>query len=191
VGIGAVSEVRRAVFLDRDGVLNRPVIREGKPYPPAGLHHLEIFPDAPAALAALREAGFRLYVVTNQPDVARGVQTRDEVEQIHRALSDALPLDGFYVCYHDDGDACECRKPKPGLLLAAAEEHGISLRESYMIGDRWRDVEAGQRAGCRTVWLDFGYAERGPAAPADFTVRSITEAAAWILGEDHNRTGCE
>jgi D-glycero-D-manno-heptose 1,7-bisphosphate phosphatase len=191
VGIGAVSEVRRAVFLDRDGVLNRQVIREGKPYPPAGPHDLEIIPEAPAALAALRKAGFRLYVATNQPDVARGVQTRDAVEQIHRALRDALPLDGFYVCYHDDADACECRKPKPGLLLAAAEEHGLSLRESYMIGDRWRDVEAGQRAGCRTVWLDFGYAERGPAAPADLTVRSLAEAAAWILGEDHNRTGCE
>lgn len=190
MGIGAVSEVRKAVFLDRDGVLNRPVIRDGKPYPPEGPHDLEIFPDAPGALAALREAGFRLYVVTNQPDVARGAQTRDAVEQIHRALGDALPLDGFYVCYHDDGDACRCRKPKPGLLLAAAAEHGLSLQASYMIGDRWRDVEAGQQADCRTVWLDFGYAERGPAAPADLTTQSLAEAAAWILKEEHNRKGC-
>jgi D-glycero-D-manno-heptose 1,7-bisphosphate phosphatase len=176
----------RAVFLDRDGVLNRPVIRGGKPYPPASAQELEVSPDAPAALAALKQAGFRLYVVTNQPDVARGTQTRAAVERIHAALGEALPLDGFYVCYHDDGDRCECRKPKPGLLLAAAAEHGISLPASYLIGDRWRDIEAGQRAGCRTAWLDFGYAERGPAAPPDARAASLAEAVAWILREAHN-----
>lgn len=183
--MSAMSErIRRAVFLDRDGVLNRPVVRDGKPYPPAGAGDLEIAPGAPAALAALKQAGFRLYVVTNQPDVARGVQTRAAVEEIHAALSEALPLDGFYVCYHDDGDRCECRKPKPGLLIEAAAEHGISLGASYLIGDRWRDIEAGQRAGCRTAWLDFGYAERGPAAPADYRAATLAEAVAWILREE-------
>ena len=176
----------RAVFLDRDGVLNPAVIRGGKPYPPPSAAALEISPDAPAALAALKRAGFRLYVVTNQPDVARGAATRAAVEAIHRALGEALPLDGFYVCYHDDGDRCECRKPKPGLLVAAAAEHGISLGASYLIGDLWRDIEAGQRAGCRTVWLDSGYAERGPAAPPDARVASLAEAVAWILREAHN-----
>jgi D-glycero-D-manno-heptose 1,7-bisphosphate phosphatase len=171
----------KAVFLDRDGVLNRPVLREGKPYPPASLQELEIFPGVPAALAKLKQAGFNLYVVTNQPDVARGAQTRAVVEEIHMALREALPLDGFYVCYHDDRDACACRKPKPGLLLQAAEEHGISLAESYLIGDRWRDIEAGRRAGCRTAWLDSGYAEPAPATPADATVTSLDQAVAWIL----------
>jgi D-glycero-D-manno-heptose 1,7-bisphosphate phosphatase len=175
--------IRRAVFLDRDGVLNRPVVREGRPYPPACLEELEILPEAPAALTALRRAGFSLYVVTNQPDVARGTQQRSMVEALHTALRKALPLDGFYVCYHDDADACECRKPKPGLLLTAAGEHGILLPASYMVGDRWRDVEAGQRAGCRSVWIEHGYAEPGPSAPPDFTVRSLREAAAWILQE--------
>jgi len=174
---------RRAVFLDRDGVLNRPVVREGKPYPPACPEELEIFPEAPVALMALRREGFSLYVVTNQPDVARGTQKRSLVEAMHTALHKALPLDGFYVCYHDDADECECRKPKSGLLLAAAEEHGICLPSSYMIGDRWRDVEAGQRAGCRTVLIECGYAERGPSVPADATVRSLPEAVAWILHE--------
>jgi len=176
----------RAVFLDRDGVLNRPVIRDGKPYPPVSAEDLEISPGAADSLAALKQAGFKLYVVTNQPDVARGSQTRAAVERIHAALGAALPLDGFYVCYHDDRDRCECRKPKPGLLLAAAAEHGLSLGASYLIGDRWRDVEAGQRAGCRTVWLDFGYAERGPATPADLRAGSLTEAVAWILAVEHN-----
>jgi D-glycero-D-manno-heptose 1,7-bisphosphate phosphatase len=98
---------------------------------------------------------------------------------MHTALRKALPLDGFYVCYHDDADACECRKPKPGLLLTAAKEHGISLPASYMVGDRWRDVEAGQRA----LWIEYGYGERGPSAPPDFTVGSLPEAADWILQE--------
>jgi D-glycero-D-manno-heptose 1,7-bisphosphate phosphatase len=173
--------------LDRDGVLNRPIVRDGKPYPPASPRELEIFPEAPATLRALRDEGFLLYVVTNQPDVARGSQTRTVVEQIHTALRDVLPLDGFYVCYHDDQDACACRKPKPGLLLAAAAEHAISLPASYMIGDRWRDIEAGQRAGCRTVWIDFRYAERGPVTPADARVASLEQAVDWILGEAHRR----
>ena len=176
----------RAVFLDRDGVLNRAVVREGKPYPPSGAADLEIVPGAAGALAALKRAGFRLYVVTNQPDVARGTQTRAAVEEIHAALTGALPVDGFYVCYHDDRDRCECRKPKPGLLLAAAAEHSIALPASYLIGDRWRDIEAGQRAGCRTAWLDFGYAEPGPREPADFRAESLEGAAAWILQEEHN-----
>lgn len=180
-----MSGSRKAVFLDRDGVLNRAVMRQGKPHPPAGRSEIEILPDVPAALAALGQEGFSLYVVTNQPDVARGVVSRNAVEEIHATLRETLPLDGFYVCYHDDKDDCECRKPKPGLLLAAAEEHGISLTGSYMIGDRWRDVEAGQRAGCRTVWLDLGYAERGPAKPADARVRSLGEAVSWILQEEH------
>jgi D-glycero-D-manno-heptose 1,7-bisphosphate phosphatase len=177
MGISAV----KAVFLDRDGVINRTIIREGRPYPPGSREQLEILPDVPAALAALKNAGFALYVVTNQPDVARGTQSREAVEEIHAALAAALPIDGFAVCYHDDSDNCDCRKPKPGLLLQTATEHAISLPDSFMIGDRWRDVEAGQRAGCRTVLLDFGYSERGPAEPPSATLRTLSEAAAWIL----------
>ena len=179
MGVGAIS--RRAVFLDRDGVLNRAVVREGKPYPPGNLDELEVMAGAREALESLVAAGFLLLVVTNQPDVARGTQGRPEVEAIHAALSKALPVDGFYVCYHDDAVGCECRKPKAGLMVQAAAEHGIELGASFMIGDRWRDVEAGQRAGCRTVWIDYGYAERGPEKPADARVGSLGEAVAWIL----------
>lgn len=191
--VGAVCESpRRAVFLDRDGVLNRPVVRRGRPYPPASLRELEICREAPAALTALKREGFLLYVVTNQPDVARGIQQRSMVEAMHTALRKALPLEGFYVCYHDDADACECRKPKPGLLLTAAGEHGISLPASYVVGDRWRDVEAGQRAGCRNAWIERGYAERGPSAPPDFTAKSLREVTDWILQESReDRTKCE
>jgi D-glycero-D-manno-heptose 1,7-bisphosphate phosphatase len=181
MGIGVGLSLVRAVFLDRDGVLNRAILRDGKPYPPPSAAEMEIVAGAPAALARLKQRGFLLLVVTNQPDVARGAQTLEAVDAIHRALRDALPLDDVLVCPHDDRDACACRKPAPGLLLAARERHGIDLGRSFLVGDRWRDIDAGAAAGCRTVFLDFGYRERGPSAPPDARVASIEEAADWII----------
>ena len=177
----------RAVFLDRDGVINRAVVRDGRPYPPSSLAELELLPDVHEALARLRSAGFRLIVVTNQPDVARGAQTREAVEAIHAALLAAgLPIDDFRVCYHDDGDRCDCRKPEPGLLLAAAREHDLDLTASFMIGDRWRDVEAGRRAGCTTIFIDYGYAEVEPSLP-DLRVKSLNEGVDWILSREREK----
>jgi D-sedoheptulose 7-phosphate isomerase len=172
---------RRAVFLDRDGVLNEPVIRNGKPYPPAGPGDFRIFPDAAEALARLKKRDFLLVVVTNQPDVARGSQTRENVEQMNRHLRDELPLDDVFTCFHDDADACDCRKPRPGLVLNAARQYGIDLSRSYFAGDRWRDIDAGANAGCKTILIDHGYAERAPAAAPDARVKSLPEAVDWIL----------
>jgi D-glycero-D-manno-heptose 1,7-bisphosphate phosphatase len=179
--VGVDGEVkRRAVFLDRDGVLNRADVVDGRPTSPASLAELEILPGVPAALARLRAAGFLLVVVTNQPDVARGRQRRAAVEEIHAALGARLPLDAIRVCYHDDPDGCDCRKPAAGMLLAAAGESGIDLAASYMVGDRWRDVEAGRAAGCTPIFVDRGYGERGPEGPCA-RVASLDEAADWIL----------
>lgn len=174
--------MRRAVFLDRDGVVNRAIVREGKPYPPANLAAVEILPGVPDALSALHDADFMLVVVTNQPDVARGTTPQAVVEEINNYLASCLPIDEFRTCYHDSGDGCSCRKPLPGLLLAAATQHGIDLGQSYMVGDRWRDTEAGQRAGCKTFFIDYGYAEKQPES-INFRVRSLSEAARIILGE--------
>ena len=171
---------RRAVFLDRDGVINRAFIRNGLPYGPDVPEELEILPGVREALARLREAGFRLVVVTNQPDVARGTRRREAVEDINAVLAAALPLDEIRVCYHDDRDNCACRKPKPGLLEDAARAAGLDLSRSFMVGDRWRDVDAGRNAGCITVFVDGDYSERRPDSP-DATVRSLPEAADWIL----------
>lgn len=178
----------RAVFLDRDGVLNRVVLREGKPYPPPGPEQVELMPGAEESLARLKQDRFLLLVVSNQPDVARGQQQRETVEQIHSSLKARLPVDDFFVCYHDDADHCECRKPRPGLLLRAASRYEVDLRGSYMVGDRWRDVEAGAAAGCRTVWIDRGYSEPGPATRPDARVSSLAEAVEWIL-QDSGRAG--
>ena len=163
---------RRAVFLDRDGVLNAAVVREGRPYPPPSLAEMTLLPGAEDACARLRAAGFLLIVVTNQPDIARGAAKRGEVDEINAALQTRLALDEVCVCPHDDADGCACRKPKPGLLLAAARRWNIDLTRSFMVGDRWRDIEAGQAAGCRTAFLDYGYAERRPERP-DFCARSL------------------
>ncbi len=170
----------RAVFLDRDGVVNRAVIRNGKPYPPASAGELEIPPDAASSLAGLKDMGLLLLIVTNQPDVARGRQSRSEVEAIHNALRAHLPLDDFFVCYHDDGDNCDCRKPKPGLLLQARNRYRVELENSFLIGDRWRDIDAGSSAGCATVLIDYGYKERGPSSAPSAVVKSLADAARWI-----------
>ena len=174
--------MRRAVFLDRDGVINRARVRDGKPYPPDSLEKLEILPGVPEALARLRTAGFVNVVVTNQPEVATGKQQREMVEAMHEFLLSRLALDAVMVCYHVDADACVCRKPKPGMLLEAARDLGLGLAASFMVGDRWRDVAAGQAAGCKCFFLDCGYAEKLPEKPY-VAVKSLPEAASLILTE--------
>ena len=171
---------RRAVFLDRDGVLNRALVRNGKPFPPASVEEMEILPGAAEAVNRLAEAGFVLVVVTNQPDVSRGTMARETVEKINDSIRAVMPIAEFRTCYHDSSDNCDCRKPKPGALLAAAKAHGIDLVRSFMIGDRWRDVEAGRAAGCQTVFIDYGYDEEQPEN-ADFSVGSLEEAIGYIL----------
>jgi D-glycero-D-manno-heptose 1,7-bisphosphate phosphatase len=170
----------RAVFLDRDGVINRAIVREGRPYPPESAGSFQILDGVPEALARLREAGFLLIVITNQPDVARGKTTRESIEKLHETLLAELALDEVVTCYHD-GDDCNCRKPKPGALVEAAQRHGIELEHSYMVGDRWRDIEAGQRAGCKCFFIDYGYTEQQPKPPFVRT-GSLADAADVILG---------
>ncbi len=169
------------MFLDRDGVLNEPVVQEGKPYPPADAASLRVYPGTAEALNRLKARGYLLVVVTNQPDVVRGTQKRDTIEEINRRLSTELPLDDVLTCYHDDADDCDCRKPRPGLIRRAARQHGIDLNLSYMIGDRWRDIDAGANAGCKTILIDRGYAERAPASAPAARVGSLSDAVDWIL----------
>lgn len=181
MGVGPITS--RAVFLDRDGVINRAVVIDGTPHPPAGVDELEIEPGARAALQRLKDRGFLLVVVTNQPDVGRGTQRIEEVAAIHDALRAALPVDGFYTCYHARDGECTCRKPAPGLLERAQAEHGIDLGTSYLIGDRWRDIDAAKGAGVHAVLIDRGYRERGPAHAPDATVQSLAAAVEWILAD--------
>jgi D-glycero-D-manno-heptose 1,7-bisphosphate phosphatase len=178
--VGIDTLMRRAVFLDRDGVLNRTTVREGVPYPPASPAELELLAGVPEALALLAQYNLLLIGVTNQPDVARGTQTRAAVEAINGRLVAQLPLQTVYTCYHDNADRCDCRKPQPGLLRQAAASYAIDLGRSFMVGDRWSDIVAGQAAGCRTFLLDQPYSQRQRCAP-DFVVANLLEAANVIV----------
>lgn len=172
----------KAIFLDRDGVLNEAPIKDGKPLSPMKVADVVVPPDVPGALERLRRDGFLLIMVTNQPNIVRGVQSRDTVYAINRHLQELLHLDAVEICEHDDADKCHCRKPKPGLLLRAAARDGIDLAASYMIGDRWRDIEAGRGAGCKTILIGDGYGERLPSPP-DGIFKTLDQAADWILAE--------
>lgn len=172
--------MKKAVFLDRDGVLNAAVLRQGRPFPPAGIGEVEIIAGVAEACASMKQAGALLFCVTNQPDVARGTARREDVDAISAHLKRALALDDVATCFHDDGDNCDCRKPGPGMILDLAARHDVDPAASVMVGDRWRDVESGRRAGCRTVFIDYGYDEKQPAN-ADLTCGSLAEAAPWIV----------
>jgi D-glycero-D-manno-heptose 1,7-bisphosphate phosphatase len=181
------TEMRRAVFLDRDGVINRALEKKSKPYPPTSLVEFEIIPEVPEACAKLKAADFLLVVATNQPDVGRGTLAKEVVEKIHAHMMTQLPIDRVEVCFHAGKGLsdCDCRKPKPGMLLHAARELGIDLALSWMVGDRWRDIDCGHTAGCKTILIDRHYAEALKQKP-DFSARNLGEAADIILRESKN-----
>jgi D-glycero-D-manno-heptose 1,7-bisphosphate phosphatase len=174
--------MKRAVFLDRDGVINKSLVVNGIPTPPRSLDQLEILPGVIEGLEILRKCEFELVVVTNQPDVQRGKMLKPIVEAIHMKLKVELRIHHFYTCFHDDANNCLCRKPKPGLLKQAADELNLDLESSFLVGDRWRDILAGQSVGCRCFFIDNLLDERQPVAP--FTrVSSLLEAAQQIIKE--------
>ena len=174
---------KRAIFLDRDGVLNANVVRNGKPYAPRTIEAFHLLPGVAEAVQRIKVAGFLAIVVTNQPDVAAGLTSRSIVDAMHVKLRQALPLDDIKVCWHRDQDGCSCRKPKPGLLFEAAAEWDIDLGSTYMIGDRWRDIEAGQAAGCTTILVDHGLVQEHATHP-DLTTGSLADAVALILARE-------
>jgi D-glycero-D-manno-heptose 1,7-bisphosphate phosphatase len=171
---------RPGVFLDRDGVLNAALVTAGLPGSPREREELELLPGVQDACAQLSDAGLVLIVVTNQPDIARGLVDPLVVEDLNKQLLRSLALHDVIVCPHDDGDACACRKPKPGMLLEGASRWDIDLSRSVMVGDRWRDIEAGRAAGTRTVFVDRGYDEPAPDHP-DLIVNELHESVPWII----------
>lgn len=173
----------RAIFLDRDGVVIHSNLVRGIPTPPRSIQECRIIADVDIALSMLKALNFKLIVVTNQPDIARRTTSMKNVQEINQYLLSKLPIDAFYICPHDDSDECICRKPKPGLILEAAEDFSIDVSRSYLVGDRWRDIEAGQAAGCSCYFIDYKYTEKSPKLP--FTrVSSLLEVAKKITEGD-------
>ena len=171
--------MKKAIFLDRDGVINKTVIKEGLPFSPPSFVQLEILPGVKESISKLQKLNFVCLVVTNQPDVSRGKIEKKTVIKMNNYLKDEIKLDDFFVCYHDDHDNCECRKPKPGLILDAGKKWNIDLKRSYLIGDRSKDIEAGKNAGCKTIFIDYNYKEIKPRNP-DFITDTLLNAAYFI-----------
>lgn len=174
---------RKAVFLDRDGVINECKVVKGRPFPPDSLSELIILPKVKDAIDLLRLKGYLIIIVTNQPDVARGSKTRKSVEEIHDYLKSHLSIDDIYTCFHDDSDNCGCRKPKPGMILSAAKTHNLDLTSSFMVGDRWRDIESGELAGVGTIFIDYKYTEKRPKKFC-YKANSLFEAIPYLVNKD-------
>jgi D-glycero-D-manno-heptose 1,7-bisphosphate phosphatase len=179
--------MNKAFFLDRDGVLNKTILEYEFPRPPKNTREIVILEGVIEGIQLLKANGFIPVVVTNQPDVARGHTTVGQVEEINSRLSSILSIDFFYTCFHDDSDSCECRKPRPGLIQQAVSDLNIDVRRSFLIGDRWRDIAAGQAAGCRSFFIDYKYPEKSPQPPF-IRVTSLLEAVGKILGEQSEQS---
>ncbi len=182
-GSRGVKSDSRAVFFDRDGVLNEAIGRNGLPHPPSSIADLRIAPGAREAVERLKSAGFVVICITNQPDVARGTLATPNADEMNDFIRRTLGLDDLIACFHDDSDDCACRKPRPGMLHEGARRWSVRLENSYLIGDRWRDIDAGVAAGCRTVFLDHGWLEKPPERGPDARVNSVVDAASWILAD--------
>lgn len=181
--MGISSKVKtKAVFLDRDGVINKAIIFERKPYPPATLQEIIILPGVLDGICALKDGGYKTFIVTNQPDVARGTIPFEVVDEINLYLKSHLGIDQVYCCFHDGKDNCDCRKPKPGMLLSAAEDWDVELSRSFMIGDRWRDIDTAKAAGVTSILIDYNYDEK--RSKPDYECTDFTSAVQYILNSN-------
>jgi len=176
--------VKRAAFLDRDGVLNASITNQGIPVPPRSVEEVVILEGVEESVKLLKLHDFLPVVVSNQPDVARGITSILNVNEINAHIRDKLDIQHFYVCFHDNKDLCACRKPLPGLIYSAAAQLDLSISNSFLVGDRWRDIEAGQRAGCKTFFIDYSYSETQPKKPF-IRVSSLLEAVEIMTGANH------
>lgn len=170
----------RAVFFDRDGVINQAIVKEGKPYPPQNFEEFQWVEAVQEVLLILKKAQYILMIFTNQPDVARGQQSLAGVEAFHQHIQATLPIDQIYTCFHDNNTQCDCRKPKPGMIYQAQKDWHLDLTQCFVVGDRWRDIDAGNEAGCQTIWIDYGYQETLRSEP-HFTIDHLTQTLEIIL----------
>ena len=178
--MGVSSKVKnKAIFLDRDGVLNKSIIVNNLPFPPSNINEMEILPGVYEGIQLLKHSGFKLIVITNQPDVARGITDIEVVNELNNFILHELKIDEIKCCFHDDSDNCQCRKPKPGMILDAANEWNIDLSISYLIGDRWRDIETAKNTKLTTILIDYEYNEK--KVNADFKCNNFEQAVNFVL----------
>ena len=153
---------KKGVFLDRDGVVNRAILVNGLPKSPRSVDEIEILEGVVEAVKVIKTLKLIPIVITNQPDVARNITSQNQINQINSQIGSVTGIEHFYTCFHDDSNKCNCRKPAPGLIYQAANDLSLDAQKSYLVGDRWRDISAGQDAGCKTFFIDYGYPEKKP-----------------------------
>jgi D-glycero-D-manno-heptose 1,7-bisphosphate phosphatase len=169
--------MNKAVFLDRDGVISKVILKDGIPFSARKFEEFKLFTHVQEVLEGLKEQGFLNIIITNQPDIARGLMCQKELKKMHDLVRKSLPVDDIVVCPHDDSDNCNCRKPKCGMLLYEANKKNIDLANSFIIGDQWKDIEAGKAAGCTTVLIDYPYNQN---VASDFRVKDLVSAGEVI-----------
>lgn len=168
----------RAVFFDRDGVINEVILRDGQPVSPRRLEDFVFKDGIRDVVHQLKSAGYKVIVISNQPDLARGHITQEILDRMSQKMREEISIDDIFICPHDDHHQCSCRKPNPGMILQAAEKWGLDLKTSYFVGDTWKDMEAGKTAGCQTILVDAIYNRE---VHSDFRVKSLAEATSIIL----------
>ena len=166
--------MKKAIFLDRDGVLNNVNVNKGKPFSPSSFKEFKVLPNVRSTIEKFKLLNYLCIVVTNQPDISRGKISKNEVSKMNNYLKKQIKIDDLFACYHDDVDECECRKPKPGLLFFAGKKWDIDFKKSYLIGDREKDILAGNAAGCKTIFIDNNYGEKKPLSQ-NFTITSLEQ----------------
>jgi len=176
----------KAIFLDRDGVVDRVIMREGKPSSPWRFEEFEILPDVKECLEEFKRMGFLNIVFTNQPDISRGFLRIEDLEKMHKVIAERLPVDEIEFCPHDDKDNCSCRKPKPGLILKAAQKWSIDLKRSYVVGDGWKDIGAGKAVGCKTFLIRREY-NKDFQTGYDFEITNLKKMVEIIKKLEENK----
>ena len=176
--------MNKAVFLDRDGVINKTIIIDGKSYAPRLLKDFKIFPKVKSDVKKLKNNGFKVFVITNQPDIGNKLLKKKTLNEMHSLLKTKVSIDKIYYCPHTRSDRCKCRKPKPGMIIKASNESNIYLKESYMVGDRKIDIDAGLKAGCKTIFVNNNYYEKKPTKQ-EKTVKSLHAAVRYILKKNN------
>lgn len=166
--------MNKAIFLDRDGVINRVIMHNGIPNPPIRLSDVYLITGIKELIKKWHDDGYIVIVITNQPDVANNIVTKNKVDKINKYLKSEVMFDDIFVCYHNGNDNCNCRKPKVGLFIEAKTKYNIDFSKSYMIGDRWKDMEAGEKVGCKTIFIDNNYEEKKPIGP-DYTFNKVSD----------------
>ena len=175
----------KCIFLDRDGVINKPIIIDNKPYSPRNKYQFELLPNIEKYLKKIHSLGFLTIIITNQPDISTNHINENLLNEFHDIIKNKMPITDIYVCKYIDTDDCYCRKPKPGLILTAAKKYKINLKKSYFIGDRWKDIDAANKAGCHSIFIDYGYKEKLKTTPIN-NVKSVKEAFEIILNIEGN-----